>query len=779
MSNWGGFFGDYGNWFTSPGNHIATGNVGTHNVDTNMSTNLAAAAATANNSSASSFFEDNLDPRIRDGGKNSTSIGGNPHDKSRHKYKFKYSRKDRSDERSRSGRMDNGYRDHSSSSGSREPGSDRESRVKREKLKEKKGDRKEEMGSANNPIGVGSCAHPCGSAQEAFSSGGSVPSGASPIGATPIGASRSSSGESIGGFFSTLGLGNLFSNLENRTFCNEYKTGYCLDEEAKKVLQKDGDSSSKNSSSKKSSKIGIGLDGKGVFNSESPEGNPICVDTTYYDILNVKPTATFSEIKSSYYKLALKWHPDKKGDDPEAKVKFQKINEAYQVLSDSERRADYNKYGLNATKDMVVIDPSLLFMMLYSSDELSDYVGTLRVAFFIKLAFECNSTIEDIQTQGGKMFSEMEVEQSKREIELALLLRKRLQPYVDGDTKWVERMEKEISDLLDSSFSSSILESIGWNYRNSASSFIAEVTTLWGMGATLPNIQAQKRSVQNNFGLATSLISTFFTMQKMVAYNEMNDSLEGADLGEEAKVISGGKVNCEENKLQKEKIQDNGSGNVRDNASAGYSSEGYSGADHLGGKTAGGNFTHKVADKFSDFFGEKRKEKKKQKKEDMEGAEGITQPSRSSTELVDDGIPQSQQTHDDDTSKRKTCQKKDMDREAYLEKKNNEAFAIIIKNVLKVVLWDIESTVRKVAEKVLRDEGVSIETRLQRAKALKLLGKIMLRLSKTKKDMSDSKEFDVNQLFESVILKVAQKAAAEEEAASRREDEDFFKRESY
>ncbi|ANQ05883.1 DNAJ protein [Plasmodium coatneyi] len=776
MSNWGGFFGDYGSWFTSPSSHISTGNVGTPpNVDTNMPTNLAAAAATANNSSTSSFFEDNLDPRVREGGKNSTSSGGNPHDKGRHnKYKFKNSKKDRLGERGRGGSMDSGYRHRSSSSGSREPGSDRSSKGERRSYKERKGVRKEERGRGSTCSEAGSSGHPGGTAQSS--------------------ASPSGSGESISGFFSNLGLGNFFSNLESPTFCNEYKTGYCLDEEAKSVLGEGGDSSNK-SSSKRGSKIGVGLDGNtGVFNSDSPEGTPICVDTTYYDILNVKPTATFSEIKTSYYKLALKCHPDKKADDPEAKEKFQKINEAYQVLSDAERRADYNKYGLNATKDMVVIDPSLLFMMLYSSDELSDYVGTLRVAFFIKLAFECNSTIEDMHTQGGKMFSEMEVEQSKREVELALLLRKRLQPYVDGDTMWAERMEKEITELLDSSFSSSILESIGWNYRNSASSFIAEVTTLWGMGATVPNIQAQKRSVQNNFGLATSLISTFFTMQRMAAYNEMNESLEGADWGENARIIEGEKDTHGESNSQKEQPDYTGSGNLGDNASVGYSSGANSGGANSHDKSTGGKFTHKVADKFSDLFGEKRKERKKQKKKDREGAtssgaafgssgtglaDWLTQPRGSTTDVMQDGIPHPQQTRDYNPGKQKACSKKGMDREAYREKKNNEAFGTIIKNVLKVVLWDIECTVRKVAEKVLRDEGVPIQTRLERAKALKLLGKIMLRLSKTKKDMSDSKEFDVSQLLESVILKAAEKAAAEEEAASRREGEDFFKREDY
>ena len=65
----------------------------------------------------------------------------------------------------------------------------------------------------------------------------------------------------------------------------------------------------------------------------------------YYKILEVPKTATESEIKSAYRKLARKYHPDLNPNDETHKKKFQQINEANEVLSDPEKRKKYDKYG--------------------------------------------------------------------------------------------------------------------------------------------------------------------------------------------------------------------------------------------------------------------------------------------------------------------------------------------------------------------------------------------------------------------------------------------------
>lgn len=65
----------------------------------------------------------------------------------------------------------------------------------------------------------------------------------------------------------------------------------------------------------------------------------------YYKTLGIAKTATEADIKKAYRKLARKYHPDVNPDDKEAHKKFQQINEANEVLSDSEKRKKYDQYG--------------------------------------------------------------------------------------------------------------------------------------------------------------------------------------------------------------------------------------------------------------------------------------------------------------------------------------------------------------------------------------------------------------------------------------------------
>ncbi len=65
----------------------------------------------------------------------------------------------------------------------------------------------------------------------------------------------------------------------------------------------------------------------------------------YYDVLGVGKNASADEIKRAYRRMAIKYHPDKNPDNKEAEAKFKECAEAYEVLSDSDKRKQYDQYG--------------------------------------------------------------------------------------------------------------------------------------------------------------------------------------------------------------------------------------------------------------------------------------------------------------------------------------------------------------------------------------------------------------------------------------------------
>lgn len=65
----------------------------------------------------------------------------------------------------------------------------------------------------------------------------------------------------------------------------------------------------------------------------------------YYEVLSVSKTATQIEIKKSFRKLAMKYHPDRNPDNAEAEAKFKEVKEAYEILSDEQKRRIYDQFG--------------------------------------------------------------------------------------------------------------------------------------------------------------------------------------------------------------------------------------------------------------------------------------------------------------------------------------------------------------------------------------------------------------------------------------------------
>ncbi len=76
----------------------------------------------------------------------------------------------------------------------------------------------------------------------------------------------------------------------------------------------------------------------------------MAVEADYYELLEIERTADEGTIKSSYRRLAMRWHPDKNPGDADAEHRFKAISEGYEVLKDPQKRAAYDRFGHEAFK---------------------------------------------------------------------------------------------------------------------------------------------------------------------------------------------------------------------------------------------------------------------------------------------------------------------------------------------------------------------------------------------------------------------------------------------
>ncbi|MHC4194901.1 MAG: DnaJ domain-containing protein [Planctomycetota bacterium] len=76
----------------------------------------------------------------------------------------------------------------------------------------------------------------------------------------------------------------------------------------------------------------------------------------YYEVLGVGKGASADEIKRAYRRMAMKYHPDKNPNDKEAEAKFKECAEAYEVLSDAEKRRRYDQFGHDGLRGMGMRD---------------------------------------------------------------------------------------------------------------------------------------------------------------------------------------------------------------------------------------------------------------------------------------------------------------------------------------------------------------------------------------------------------------------------------------
>ncbi|WVW80778.1 hypothetical protein I302_102764 [Kwoniella bestiolae CBS 10118] len=141
-----------------------------------------------------------------------------------------------------------------------------------------------------------------------------------------------------------------------------------------------GSSSNTNGPSRESGRRGIGSD-----------KNPL--DLAYYEVLGLDSQCTTEEVKKAYRRLAIKLHPDKNRDDPDAEEKFKQISIAYQVLSDPELRHKYNEFGQKNGGGVAepaggFQDPEEVFGKMFGGDRFEDLIGQISIGKDMKDAFQ-------------------------------------------------------------------------------------------------------------------------------------------------------------------------------------------------------------------------------------------------------------------------------------------------------------------------------------------------------------------------------------------------------
>ena len=74
----------------------------------------------------------------------------------------------------------------------------------------------------------------------------------------------------------------------------------------------------------------------------------------YYEVLGINKNASTDEMKKAYRKLAMKYHPDRNPNDSEAEESFKEAAEAYEILSDDQKRAKYDRYGHEGIREAAI-----------------------------------------------------------------------------------------------------------------------------------------------------------------------------------------------------------------------------------------------------------------------------------------------------------------------------------------------------------------------------------------------------------------------------------------
>jgi len=226
------------------------------------------------------------------------------------------------------------------------------------------------------------------------------------------------------------------------------------------------------------------LESKTYWNNDSYKIKNV-IDTELYDILELDINAKHQDIKNAYYNLAKKYHPDK--NDNKSSTRFNKINEAYQILGNIETREKYDKVGKDVLNTTDIIDSTHLYTFLFGTKVLQSYTGDLSLSMIMSL----------------KQTSPLEVlkfKQIKREIYIANNILTLLNSYMNTDENMESYYIGKCNTITINPFNIMIVGLIGRIYVECGQNFLGIVSTI------INTLSETKRSIQYKYKLAALLI---------------------------------------------------------------------------------------------------------------------------------------------------------------------------------------------------------------------------------------------------------------------------------
>ncbi|GAV28844.1 hypothetical protein PMKS-002321 [Pichia membranifaciens] len=473
-------------------------------------------------------------------------------------------------------------------------------------------------------------------------------------------------------------------------------------------------------------------------------------DTTYYDLLEVKSTATELEIKKSYRKLAIKYHPDKNPGNEQAAETFKKISEAYQVLSDKEKRVRYDQVGIQENGGAEMVDPEKFFDDIFGGESFVPYVGELTLLKNLTKEMELEQTqeaekeankleqeeadryyethktnISSSRYLGDEGLSKMSAEEQQKALdaerkklhdaererideeqrqhrekiqdELTNKLINRLSLYTETDKSEdvvrsvQEKFRLEAENLKMESFGLELLHTIGTIYYNKANTFLKSQNTFLGIGGWFGTLKEKGGIIKDTYSTISIALDAQSTMQQLAKMNERREkeATKGNETGEEETDVKEG-------------------------------TEAKSGADLKAGNedSVGKDATH----------------------------------DRSATESVaDENVEKTKEESAADAKGKEKEEEGPVPTEEEVAEMEKLLMGKIIAAAWKGSHMEISSNLREVVSNVLYDETVPLSKRVERAEALKIIGTVFKNAERSKWEAEEAK------IFEELVAEATQK----------------------